>query len=198
MKLSTKGGGSDFKRVIPKAGSDIARVFRIVDLGTQEVTYQGEKKNIAQIEIAWEFPNQLHVFKEENGEQPLLVTQTYSKSLGDKAKLRLHLNTWGVNLEDDEFELKDLFDTPCFVSVAHNKADNGQTYANVTGTMALPDGLTAPDPIKPRILFSLDEFDSDVYDQLPEFLQDKIAKSPEYQKAVGKVVEDGNADALPI
>ena len=62
MKLvKPEGNGSDFKKVIAPAGVHIARVFRIIDLGTH-YNAQFDKSN-RQVEISWELPEELHTFK---------------------------------------------------------------------------------------------------------------------------------------
>src|SRR6187431_3183483 len=96
-------GGGDFKKVPP--GVHIGRCFRLVDLGTQEETYEGEHKLMKKMAIYWE----LHGEDEtgaplviETGE-PMTIWQEYTASLGKKAKLRGVLESWrGKPFSDEE------------------------------------------------------------------------------------------------
>ena len=180
MKLvKVESNGGDFKKVIASAGVHIARVFRIIDMGTHyNPTYD---KSNRQVEISWELPEETHVFKAENGAQPLVVSKTFTASLHEKSALTKLLKGWGVDLTSDTFELDDLFDIPCQLTLSHNvKGD--KTYVNVDGVSAVHPKLPIPAPIKEQFSLSLDSFDNEVYETLPNWMQEKIATTPEFKE----------------
>lgn len=79
---------------------------------------------------------------EETGkEQRYEVSQMYTASLHEKAKLRQHLESWRgrkfSEKELDNFELENLLSANCQLQVIHNIKDNGDTYANVQSIVPL-------------------------------------------------------------
>ena len=65
------------RELIP-AGNYIARCYQMLQIGTVEEEYKGEKKMQEKVRISWELPTELKVFKEENGEQPLVISKEYT------------------------------------------------------------------------------------------------------------------------
>ena len=75
-------------QIVP-AGNHLAVCFSVVDLGTQEIEYQGEIKRQHKIRISWELVDELM----EDG-RPFVVSQKYTLSSFEKATLMQHLNSW--------------------------------------------------------------------------------------------------------
>ena len=65
---------------IAPAGSWPARLYRIIDLGTQTTEYMGQTKMLRKVKFFWE----LHGddLKTDDG-KPLIQTRNYTLSLGD-------------------------------------------------------------------------------------------------------------------
>jgi len=53
--------------------------------------------------------------------------------------------------------------------------------------------MECPDQINPSIFLDLDDFDKQVFDNLSERMQDKIALSPEYQSLPHLQSKEGQA-----
>lgn len=178
--IAKDNGGGDFLRV--PAGVHVGRCFRIVDLGTQETEWQGETRLRDQVSIYWELHGEFEdgrPLKDEKGE-PLTIRATYTNSLGKKAKLRADLESWrGRPFTDEElkgFELPKLLGAYCLVNVV--EADRGgKTYSNVQSLTPIPRGMPKPPPVLPNLVFSLDEFDEDVFQTFHEKLREKINAS---------------------
>jgi hypothetical protein len=171
--------GGDF--LPPPAGTHVATCYRLVDLGTQTVEWQGELKKQHKIMVSWELPDELM----QSG-QPFSVHQRYTLSMHEKATLRKHLEAWRGKAFDDEsagaFDISSILGKACFLSIIHaTKGD--KTYANISGVSKLPKNTPAPAPINPRTFFSLAEPDWTLYGLLSQGLQAVIAKSPEYETA---------------
>lgn len=197
--IASDTGGGDFK-LIP-AGVHIGRCFRIVDLGTQEEEYQGELKLMPKIAIYWE----LHGEDEDgnplmmdNGE-PMFIWQEYTKSLGQKAKLRAALEAWrGKPFTEEElkgFDITKLLNAYCMVNVTHKTSQKGRTYANVSSLTPLPAALrhAKPQPILPSAIFDLDNFNEALFNTFHDKLKEKINNSIE-RKGGNKSVSRGHAD----
>jgi hypothetical protein len=80
-----------------------------------------------------------------------------------------------------EFDDKSLLGSKCAVEVKH-KDKEGRIYANIANVARLAKGMKPPKSKTPQRYLVLDpkEFDREVLDSLPEWLQDKITSSPEY------------------
>lgn len=82
---------------------------------------------------------------------PLLVKQRYTLSSHERSTLRKHLEGWYAKTFDNAtlakkggFDVEKVLGRPCLLIVTHAiRGDN--TYANVTGIMALPKGMDAPE-----------------------------------------------------
>lgn len=177
-------GGGDFKRVPP--GVHVGRCYKLVDLGTQEVTWEGETKLQHKITIYWELHGE-----EQDGTplltdagEPLTIFSTYTNSIGKKAKLRADLESWrGKPFTDDElkgFDITKLINAYCLVNVVQTTKD-GKTYSNVQSLTPLPSAMakSKPPAVLPNIIFNLDEFDEDVFDTFHDKLKEKINNSME-------------------
>jgi len=174
-------GGSSFSPV--SAGVHIANCIWIVDIGDQEITWQGETKMVRQVIVAWEIPEE--TIEIEGEEKPRVISSTYTLSLHEKAKLRKHLEAWmGKPFTDQElmaFDLVNVLGKSCQIQVLHVEK-NDKTYANIGAIMALPKGSTPPTIHHEQIYFDLTNVDTfPLMDKLPEWIREKIKQSKNYQ-----------------
>ena len=121
--IAKDSGGGDFKKVAP--GVHIGRCFKLIDLGTQEETYEGEAKLLPKVCVYWELTGEDEEgapLIDSNGD-PLVIWQEYTMSLGKKAKLRAALESWrGKAFTDEElkgFDVSKLIGAFCMVNVTH-------------------------------------------------------------------------------
>jgi hypothetical protein len=79
-------------------------------------------------------------------QKPYEVSQIYTLSLHEKAKLCGHLEAWrGRKFTDEEkrgFDLEKLIGVPCQLQVVHHVKDGGTTYANIQAIVPLSKGQT--------------------------------------------------------
>jgi hypothetical protein len=179
LLVSAKAGGVDYDPA--PAGAHVARCFRIVDLGSQKKTWQGETKLSHQILFTWELPTA----RMQDG-RPFTISQRYTASLSEKAQLRGVLESWrGRKFSPQElagFDLYNVVGKTCMINVVH--AEKGdKTYANVASVMPVPVGMDVPKAENAQVFFSLSAFDATVFGGLPDNLQGTIKESPEYQEA---------------
>lgn len=189
LTISNEGGESSFE--ILDEGTHAAVCTWIVDIGPQEVEWQGEKKIQNKVKLRFEVPEERASWTDREGvdhEGPKVIWATYTASLGDKAKLRAHLESWrGKTFTEEElagFDLKNVLGAPCMISVVHRQA-NGKTYANITGISKLMKGMTVT-PEGDLFSFDFDDHLESELAKLPEWLQKAVEKGKEVQAGLQK------------
>ena len=186
MHLPKPGEGGNFTQV--PGGNFPAICYRVVDLGTQESTFQGEVSKKHQVMISWELKDDECVMSggQYDG-QPMTMHKSYTWSMHEKATLRKHLEAWrGKPFKDtdfgpDGFDIRNLLGVPCMLMIVQNE-NGGKTYSNISGIAKLPKNLPVAELFNQRVYFSLDDFNAEVFESLSERLQERIKLSPEYQQ----------------
>lgn len=132
--VSAKAGG-DYKPC-PEGVHDAVCVF-VEDIGFEHSDLYN--KDIHKVVICWE------VNEPMSDGRPFMMSQTYTASLSDKAKLRKDLEGWrGKKFTDEElkgFDLEILRGKQCQLQIIHNEK-GGKTYANIQ--TVLPKGKHSP------------------------------------------------------
>lgn len=182
-------GGGDFKRVPP--GVHIGRCIAIIDLGTQEVEWQGDKKFQHKMILKWELfgedeqgaPLTIEI---DGREMPLTISKRYTVSLSDKSRLRADLAAWrGRDFTPEElaqFDVSKLAGAYCMVNVTTSET-NGKTYSNVANLTPLPAALknAKPKGVHDVVLFDIDAPDMKVYATFYDKLRETIQASMEWK-----------------
>lgn len=181
--LATNTGGSTIQPI--EAGSYPARCYSMIHIGTIDENFQGEIKTMNKVRITFELPTELKVFKEENGEQPHVISKEFTLSLHEKATLRSFLKNWrGQDFTDEEaksFDIEKLIGAPCMLNITHKKSKDGtKTYAEIGSVSKLPKGLECPTQINPSYVWTYENFDQEKFNKIPEFLRQKMVTSFEY------------------
>lgn len=179
MHLPESSGG-DFE--LTPSGTHVAVCYRFIDLGTQQVDWQGQAKHQHKVMISWELPDE----RMKDG-RPFSIHQRYTWSMNEKARLRKDLEAWrGLaftehDLGPNGFNVKKLLGVGCYLGVVH-KTEGANTYANIASLMKLPKSMVAPKPENDIVYLALtkDGFDQAVFDGLGKNLKETIMKSPEY------------------
>ena len=162
-----------------EAGVYMAVCIGFIDLGEQ---YSEKFKNYScKGMYVWELPSETI---EIDGEQkPRQLSKEFTISGSNKSNLRKFIESWnGKSYSDEEFMEFDLFDQigkPCQLNVVLNET---KEYANVDNLMPLPKGFPAPTTDTKPIMWDMDAWNDEVFAELPEWIQDKIKKSQQYQK----------------
>lgn len=173
-KLSDTTSDREFQ--IIDEGTFIAVCTAVVAIGMQE-TFYGEKE---QIKIRFEVPSE-RVEYEKDGEKvegPMVVWKTYTASLNEKSNLRKDLEAWrGRKFTEEEllgWDIGAILGKACSITVVHNEAANGRTYANVERVSGIPKGMAAPAHEGELIDFDNENYTDEDFNALPEWLQDKV------------------------
>lgn len=188
MKIPKGNSGDGF--VVPE-GLHLGWLIHFIDMGTHTNTFDPTKKRHL-VRLGFELPEIKHDFGREKGEEPAYVVTEETLSSDEKSNLRKIIQGWvGVDISKDEnFDSMKLFDVPCQITITHNKKAD-KTYANIASIGAVHKSVVVPD--RTNIVRSLSlspaEFSVEVYRNMPEFIQKKIAESPEYGDLVrlGKI-----------
>ena len=185
--IATSSGSSQGFDPI-EAGSYPARCYSMVQIGTNEEVILGLSKDLHKVRITWELPTEMKVFKEENGEQPMVISKEFTLSMHEKSTLRQFLESWrGKSFTEDEaksFDITALLGKPCLLSISHKVAKNGNTYANISGVNLLPKGMECPPQINNTFELSYDKWDETKFESLPDFIKQKIVTSREYKAMI--------------
>lgn len=194
MGMIIKDTGVDRTFEVAPSGACAARCYRIIDLGTQTFHVGNEMKQQHQILMAWE------LIKKMGDGQPFVISEKYTKSLHEKAKLRSVLESWRgrkfTEAERNGFEIEQVLGKVCFLNIVHiHKGE--RTYANVVSVMPVPDGIPSPAAVNEQLFFNIDEWNDEVFAKIPRFYQDAIKRSPEYQEISNSSSAQAKQGQLP-
>lgn len=199
------------KELIP-TGNYIARCYQMIEIGTVVENIMGQEKVLKKVRIGWELPTELRVFKEENGEQPLVISKEYTLSLHEKSSLRKDLKSWrGKDFTEDEarsFDITKLIGVPCMLNIIHkpSKSDPTRLFEEISGITSVPKGFPVPEQITKTIVLSYDNFDEGIFNALPDFIKQKMQasaewsamKQPNAKHMNGNNHSDDSVDDLPF
>ena len=210
MSFYVEAPASSFKPV--PAGMHLARLYRFIDLGTQENKFNGEVTGyVRKVKFVWEVHGQ-----DEEGNplvtdkgEPMIITKDYTLSWGEKANLRKDLESWRnkpyTPEEQRRFDLKKVLNNWCMLNVTHKPKKKGDgVYANVIGVTPVPSALRykinkegeqisiLPEPFNPVSYFMISEPDMELFESFSKFLKEEIMKSPEWQALAKKPVQQGS------
>lgn len=176
--------GTRAKPKVPpvEAGTYMAICVGIFDLGEQQVEYKGKTRYTNQIMFTFELSG---VTVEIDGEQKLRqLSRSFPVSTSNKSGLRKFLTSWrGKAFSDEEiqsFNTDSLLGRSAMIQVVHNETGE---YSNIDGVMQLPKGLPALTTSTELLCFNIDEWDDALFEKLPEWIQEKIKNSTQYQSA---------------
>jgi len=174
--IVSKSSGSDIEPV--PAGLHPAILIWQVDIGSQE----NKKFNNWQrkVMLTWEIPGER--IETEKGNQPRVITKTYTASLSEKSHLYTDMVSWrGKSFSEQElqgFDLATALGRQCQINVVHADV-NGKTYANVATILPYKGPMMKPE--NPVIGYDIEVHGLRIPENLPEWIQKKIMESPEYK-----------------
>ena len=173
-------------RVKPKeppvsAGTYRGTLVHIIDIGEQ--LCKGKKGDFYQNQLVYTF-ELVGKTKEIDGQLKAIdLSRTFSFTRGANSAFRKFIQDWtGKKMSDvewDEFDPGTLLGKEAMLSVVHN--DTGE-YANISTAMNPFEGDVYPKPTLPLLYFDMDRWDDGVFEKLPEWAQERIKKSTQYQK----------------
>lgn len=189
--VAKDSGGGAFK--LAPAGTHLARCYRMIDLGTQEVVFNNETKYQHKIQLSWELHGEDedgNPLKMDDG-APMSVSKRYTLSLHSKAGLRRDLESWRgkpfTETEAQGFDVTVLLDKWCMLSLIHN-AVGDKTYANIASISAVPNAMrkSLPNGLNDLERFDIDDPDMKLFATFHEKLRETIENAPEWKAAMDR------------
>ncbi len=192
-------------------GNHLARLIRIIDIGTRIDRWKKEVKKKRTVILCWELPNARLQHGQFAG-QPFVVSKWYTQHFGPESNLRKDLESWRdkkfTSEEIDNFQPRSILGTPCSLHLTRT----GNDHPKVGAINNLPhawghDGKPLLDnkgrhvrvQISPQILPSLylslerDQYVQSDFDLVSPGLKRFIVQSPEWRK----LLAEGIAKAPP-
>ena len=201
--------GKERKRYDPVApGAYPARVVSLVLLGKQTQKFNGEAKAPAQrLRMTYELLDEF--LKDDEGKEmtdkPRWVTQEFNFfSLKSERAISTKIYYALDPEEKYEGDFSKLVGAPCIVTIANEKSKkDDRVFEKVSAVSAMRDkeAAKAPGLVNEPYLFDFYEPDLDIWDRLPEWIQDTIKGAVDFeggalQKALQKAGK--NADAKKV
>lgn len=171
------------------AGTYPAVCVGVVDLGEQYNTF--DKKYTEKILLTWEIPSQR--VQVDGEDKPRWLSREFTNSLNEKSALHKLLVSWRgrpfneAELSQDaggftQFSVLDMLGEGCLLQVILEEKEDGTKRNKITSVIGLPAGMEAPKPENPLTVFDMDSWDDEVFSSLLGWVQERIKKSPQYQK----------------
>lgn len=174
-------------RELIQAGNYMARCYQMLEIGTTTETIEGKTVRLKKIRIGWELPTETKEFKEGEGQKPYVINEEYTLSMNEKATLRKMLASWrGKDFTEEEatrFNVTKLLGVACQLNIIHkpSKKDPSRVYEKIATVSPLMKGIECPAQINKTMVLSYSEFDSALFESLPDFIKDKIKSSEEFK-----------------
>lgn len=166
----------------PSTGMHIARCYRLIDLGTQQKTFQGQNKGEARkILVGWEL---LGEDRMDDG-RPFQISRSYFLSLHEKAALRKDLESWRgrpfTPEEEAGFDVSKLVGAYCMLNVIQEAGQDGNTYTKISAITPMLKGMPKPEPYNENFIFDLDAPDMAAFEKFNDKLKETIMNSREWK-----------------
>ena len=182
-------------------GKHMARVYSIVDLGTQPEVYMGQPRMQHKVQITWEMPQLMHDFGK--GMEPRALSKRFTLSMSQKANLRKFVEAWrGEPFENDlkasEFDLRRLLGQKCWLTIAHKENEKKETTSFIfsCGMMTKEEVKLLPPPHNRPVCFLLgDGITSEVFKELPDWQKEIIMGCQEIKNAGSTTQPDSTTTA---
>ena len=187
-------------RELVPTGNHIARLYSIIEIGHVTEEYMGQEKRMHKIRLTWELPEEKREF---DGEQkPMVIGREYTVSLYEGSNLRPIVEGMLGELDEENFDIKELLGKPCMLQVVHKTSKtSGREYALISSAAQLPKGLKAPEQFNPSVYLDYKEgWDDAAYEALPQFIKDDMAESEEMKSRLSgdNVEEEPNPEGIPF
>ena len=171
------------KSSVPPLAADTypAVCVGVVDLGEQH----SEKFKNYQNKVMFLFEIIGETVDVDGEAKPRWLSKEYTLSLSEKSNLAKTITAWtGREITDDEnengFDVSTLLGRKALVVVTCKENDNG-TFNDITVITSPPKMIQIPDAQSEQLMFEVESWNAEVFEKLPERIQNKIKKSTEYQ-----------------
>jgi len=179
MKFKT--GGGDFEML--EAGTYMARIYSVVDIGDQTFDEKTQPKLVVGFEVD-------ELMKDG---RPFVVSKFYTQSLHENAHFLSDLNSIrgkAMTAEDKAtFDVKNILNVPVMVSIKHTEKRGGGVGVKVASVACVPKGTVVPELRNKIVHFDIDdEKTHSALEIMPEWLKNKINWLDVTDSNIGKPV----------
>ena len=163
-------------------GTYMAVCVYSIDIGEQLCEFKDKGKSYNnQVMLGFELSG---VTVEIDGKQEArTLGRTFNVAKSKNAALRKFVSAWNAKeYGDEEFmelDTNELVGKPAMLNVVLNESGE---YSNIESIMQVPMGFPAPQATLPLIRFDMEPWDQAAFEALPEWAQERIKKSTQYQK----------------
>jgi hypothetical protein len=160
----------------------IARCYRLIDLGTQKKIYNGVVKGEGRkIRAVFEL---LGEDRMQDG-RPFVLSKTWLLSMYEGSSLRKDLTSWrGKSFTQEEassFDVSKLLGAYCMLNLVEEKGEDGKLRVNISSITPMVKGLPKPPGVNEVEIFDLDNPDMRLFDTFSDNLKGIIQGSREWQ-----------------
>lgn len=184
---------SSGERTLPKKGMRTAVLTGLIDVGTHEREFKGEKKKPARQFIPV-FTLTKDTYETEEGEVQMRI-QPFPLNLMPGATRGTYFNFIQALDPDGEIvpggagDITKLIGKGCLLNITHTepKGDEGTVYAKISGYSAIPEGFDVGETDGKTLFFDMDDPDPKVFQGFPDFIKAFVRSSVGY---VGSKTEE--------
>ena len=167
----------------------------VVDLGIQHNDFNN--KDQEKVRLIFELPTER--VQVDGEDKPRWLSKPYTASLHEKSTLRHDLDAWrGKPFTQEElagFNLANVINAPCLLTVVNQEGKNGGTYAKIAGISKPMKGMEVPPLENETIQFDMDAEDAEeTLKKLPTWMQEEIQKSVTWKARSSGPFEDADED----
>jgi hypothetical protein len=185
------------------SGTHLARLYKIINLGTHDGEWQGRPKVSSLVRLYWELPNEMKEY-EKDGQMvraPFAISREFTFSMGEKANLRRIVEGMiGTTLSDDEaygFDIEQLLGMPCLATVVHETGkSSGKKFAMLTTVAPVMRGMEVPPQFNKSEVLNVSEMTEEEIGKLPPWLADKMRESHEYKRKNGTMITENTGEPV--
>lgn len=166
-----------------EAGTYIAVCVGVIDIGEQKSELYNSYA--PQVVFIFEIPSARVMIDGED--RPRWVSEIYRVSLNEKSNLAKMLISWRgkafTEEESDGFDLSAMVGRACQLQILTAARKDGTPTNRIAGVFGLPKGFTDPTPENPTLVYSIEDGENQTFENLPEWVKEKIMRSVEWQRA---------------
>lgn len=172
-------------------GQHKAILYGFVDMGTQD-TQNMKGEDVKQRQVLLQFELHGKNAPMVDGKPPM-YSKRLTYSMHEKATLR-HIveaitnTTHSNNTYGDGIAIHPAIGGCFMLQLKETDKKDGSKGRAIQAVMPVDPDAPTPERVNPIRVFSLDAFDAQVFESLPQKLQEVIQKSPEYAKAIDSVM----------
>jgi hypothetical protein len=119
-------------------------LYDVWDLGWQKGSFEGKPNVLPKIILAFEINRRISSGHSRANER-FAISRKYTFSFGKRSNLGKDIESWlNRKLTENErkdFDIETMVGANCLLSIVHNEAANGNTYANIQSIMPIMEGM---------------------------------------------------------